>query len=286
MTTEVIMPTIKERETLMKEDDPNLSGFHTRPAQKLVKKHLPKTMVNIECSHLLRNDREETTHGNSALEYRLWLEAGKHKPPFPNRPDPQYNSNVWRNFRKHYGFKTNTDGQNISEMIGSMYPINIPAPSKVGKYTFGKFLTETPSLIADERSRKLAIKRTNCDVTEFKRLRLRSESRNPPMDQTGNILPPTNYKKYDTSFTPPPDITIPPPKDYSNTRLDIFGRRTPVKTRSLLWSLHYDANNPKYDEVIEDIRRRKSLPKQHPPAITDKHQIMRTLKDIDTGLKK
>jgi hypothetical protein len=65
------------------------------------------------------------------VEYQLWVEAGKHKPPFPTKPDANYNSNVWRNFRRNFGFQTTAEGRKIKDVIATMYPLNIPAPSKV-----------------------------------------------------------------------------------------------------------------------------------------------------------
>ena len=100
--------------------------------------------------------------------------------------DSNYNSNVWRNFRKSYGFHTSTKGQKIGEMIAQLYPLNLPPPSKVGEYTYPRFLSETP-LIKDEKLRKLAIERTTQDILEFKRIRLKSEMRNPPLDERGDL---------------------------------------------------------------------------------------------------
>ena len=180
------LPSIEERENLMTGKAVRRSGFTPRPIQKLATKKKPKSMLNIECSHVLRTSREESTHGHAPITHRMWMECGKHTPPFPDRPDEQYNSNVWRNFRKEYGFYTNTEGQEINEMIASMYPLNVPPPSKVGGYTYSKFLTETP-LIKDEKLKKLAIDRTSRDILEFKRLRLKSETRAPPLDQDGNF---------------------------------------------------------------------------------------------------
>lgn len=116
----------------------------------------------------------------------MWKEAGKHEPPIPARPDTQYNSNVWRNFRRAYGFYVNSEGQKVSEMIANMYPMNVPAPSQVREYTYSKFLRETP-LIKDEKRRQYAIDKTAKDIMEFKRMRLRSDMRNPPLDKSGKI---------------------------------------------------------------------------------------------------
>lgn len=177
---------INERENLLPDPPLRRSGFTVRPIERLATKKLPRTTTNIECAHFLRTATEESAHGHKAVEFALWQEAGKHDPPFPKRPDAQYNSNVWRNFRKSYGFHTNTEGQKISEMIASMYPLNVPPPSRVGQSTYSKFLHETP-LIENERRRNIAISRTMRDIEEFKKLRLKADMRDPPLDESGEL---------------------------------------------------------------------------------------------------
>lgn len=251
----------------MKDSAVRRSGFTPRPIQKLATKRKPKSMLNIECNHFLRTSRDDSTHGHPPMTFRMWRECGKHTPPFPERPDEQYNSNVWRNFRKEYGFYVNTDGQEINEMIASMYPLNVPPPSKVGGYTYSKFLTETP-LIKEDKLRKLAIDRTHNDILDFKRLRLRSDMRAPPVDEDGHIVPPVSYKKYAPRFMPPPEVSDePPPPKPGETRVDIFGRQVPkLKEEPFLWKLTYKLNNPEYDRLMEEVDRRKVEPKRHPPA--------------------
>ena len=180
----VMMSSIKEREFLLSDGTTRKSGFTPRPVQKLATKKLPRSMVNIECNHILRTKREESTHGHPPVALQLWVEAGKHSPPFPERPDPQYNSNVWRNFRQQYGFHTTTDGQKMGEMIASMYPLNVPSPSKQGKYTYARFLADT-SLIKDSKQKNVIIKQTVQDLAEMNKNKVRSEARNPPIDQAG-----------------------------------------------------------------------------------------------------
>ena len=53
------MPTIAERENLMLETRPHMTGFTPRPVQKLAVRRRPHTMLDIECSHFLRNSTEE-----------------------------------------------------------------------------------------------------------------------------------------------------------------------------------------------------------------------------------
>lgn len=178
------MCSIKEREFLLPDVSHRKSGFTPRPVEKLATKRLPKSTINIECNHILRTSREESTHGHPPVAFQLWQEAGKHSPPFPERPDPQYNSNVWRNFRQQYGFHTTTDGQQIGEMIASMYPLNVPSPSKQGKYTYARFLTDT-SVVKDSKQKNLIISQTMKDLAEMKRNKIKSDARNPPIDRSG-----------------------------------------------------------------------------------------------------
>lgn len=178
------MPTLEEREKLMSDASPHMSGFTPRPVEQLAKQRRPHEMIDIECRHFLRSSPETTAHQHPTVQYQLWLEAGKHKPPFPARPDPNYNSNVWRNFRRQYGFQTTADGRKMTDVIAAMYPLNIPPASKVGVQTFEKYIQET-SLFKDQKNKAMAIKQTRADMEEFRRLKYKTEARNPPLDQSG-----------------------------------------------------------------------------------------------------
>ncbi|KAI0235512.1 hypothetical protein LSAT2_013954 [Lamellibrachia satsuma] len=106
MATEVSpRGTVAQRENLLPEYVPDLTGFTPRRMQQLATRRPPRSIVNIECNHFLRSSAEESIHGLPPLGYQLWLEAGKHSPPVPERPDSNYNSNVWRNFREEYGIR-------------------------------------------------------------------------------------------------------------------------------------------------------------------------------------
>jgi len=185
------MPTLEERENLMKPKDIHHSGFHPKPIQRLAVRRAPKTMLNIECNHYLRSNTETFAHGHPTIEYKLWQEAGKHDAPFPQRPDESFNSNVWRNFRRQYGFHTHADSGKMSDIIAAMYPLNIPAPSKVGEQTFEKYIRET-KLFNDDKFKSMAMSRTKADLEEFRKLRVKSQGRNPPIDEQGK----SNKKTY------------------------------------------------------------------------------------------
>ncbi|KAK7486671.1 hypothetical protein BaRGS_00022072 [Batillaria attramentaria] len=250
------MPTLHEREWLMQDVHPHKSGFTPRPIEKLATKRKPHNTVDIECSHFLRCNRKSVVHQHPTVEFQLWQEAGKHDPPFPKRPDPSYNSNVWRNFRRSYGIHATAEGRKISDVIAAMYPLNIPTPSKVGDYTFEKYIRET-SLFRDEKNKALAIKQTQSDAEEFRRLKYRTEARNPPVDQAGNILPPENYKHYAHRFVPvaSPPPTPPPP----GQKTDMFGQRYVPKSQPHLWKLSYKLNHPEYRRLQEEITKRRKM---------------------------
>ncbi|ESO82384.1 hypothetical protein LOTGIDRAFT_86394, partial [Lottia gigantea] len=196
-----VMPTIEERERLMKPVKTTYTGFTPRSVQKLATRKKPTTVLDFECNHFLRTNPEAFTNGQPSVEHRLWLEAGKCAPPYPSRPDASYNSNVWRNFRKQFGFHTSAEGRKTSDVIAAMYPLNIPPPSKIGEHTFNKFVKES-NLFQDERFKSLAIKRTSDDDFQMRKLKIKSEVRHPPIDRNGNILPPENFKKYAHRFIP------------------------------------------------------------------------------------
>ena len=80
-----------------------------------------------------------------------------------------------------------TEGKTMSELVASMYPLNIPAPSSMGKYTYANLLRET-DFVRDQVLKRKIVKTTTSDVRDFKWLRLKSDARNPPMDTKGEPL--------------------------------------------------------------------------------------------------
>lgn len=263
-----VIPTLCEREKLMAEGRTTRTGFSPRSNQKLCFQRPPRNMLSIECRHVTRCDSQESVHGYLPLSYQMWLEAGKHPAPFPERPDPSYNSNVWRNFRQQYGFQADTSGQKMNELIASMYPLNIPAPSQVGEHSYSRFLTETP-LIRDDKLRTMAIDRTSKDIMEFKRLRLKSEARQPPLDKDGRIMPPVNFKRYAQRFEPLPDVSEERPVSaVGETRVDIFGNVVPrLRKPPHLWKLTYRLNNPEYEKLQQELQQRKTISCNYPPPL-------------------
>ncbi|KAK3803452.1 hypothetical protein RRG08_027555 [Elysia crispata] len=253
------MRSLEERENLMVDRTPHYSGFTPRSIQRLTQRHRPHTMTDIECCHFLRTPTREFTHQHPSVEHRLWVEAGKPATPFPARPDTSYNSNIWRNFRREYGLSFKANDRKVSEVIASMYPLNIPAASQVRENTFEKYVRET-KLFQDEKGKSLAIRRSKTEVSEFKKLRCKTEARNPPLNERGDILPPDNYKKYAHRFVPVPSPPpSPPPK---GQKTDLFGQRYTPRSKPVLWKLSYKLNHPEYRKLREEVARRREIMEQ------------------------
>lgn len=285
------MPSLEERENLIKSSSPPLSGFTPRPVQRLATRRKPRTMLNVECNHFLRcssgnsdgsssmlggdfngaGGRGRGTAGGmgalggSTVGYKMWLEAGRVQPAQPDRPDPDYDSKMWRNFRKQCGFYTDKDGRQINDMIASLYPMNIPAPSKVGECTYRKFLKETP-VIQTAKFKRLALSRVEREEEEFRKMKLLSDMRYPPLHSTGEIVPPENYKKYLHYETPAQPTTEEPPGE--PTRVDMFGREVPKSKRTpYQWKLSYKSNHPDYPKVQEGATKGKPTVADQPSSL-------------------
>ena len=86
-------------------------------------------------------------------------------------------------------------------------------------------------------------------------------------------MPPVNFRKYAPRFIPPdlePTDLAQPPAYQGETQVDVFGRQVPKAKSSqpFLWKLSYKLNNPQYSQVQQEVKRRQSKPKQHPPSLT------------------
>lgn len=123
------------------------------------------------------------------------------------------NSNLWRNFCASVGIQpTGTSHQpltsrdksprrpRVTEAVATLYPINIPMPSRLGSNTLSKYYEQNKrDLFANDKSFGVARERVEKEDARMKFLRLKSEMRNPPVDWQGNILPPSSFKKYPNS---------------------------------------------------------------------------------------
>uniref|UniRef100_A0A0B6ZEU2 Uncharacterized protein n=1 Tax=Arion vulgaris TaxID=1028688 RepID=A0A0B6ZEU2_9EUPU len=253
--TEVKM-TLAERENLMKSNIPHYSGFTPQRLQSLTQRRKPLTMADIECHHFLRTSTQEFTHQHPTVEHRLWTEAGKTAVPIPSRPDTSYNSNIWRNFCRQYGLNVSADGRTMTESVAALYPLNIPAPSQIGDYTFDKYLRET-NVFQNKTAKSIAIRRAATDINLFKNLKYRTQARNPPLNEKGDILPPENFKKYAHRFVsfPSPPPTPPPPEQ----RPDMFGQLYTPRTRPHMWKLSYKLNHPKFQKLQEEVKAKRKM---------------------------
>lgn len=101
--------------------------------------------------------------------YKLWMEVGKYDFFYLNIFDLNFNSNVWRNFCKQYGFNIIVEGRKIFEVLVIMYLLNIFVFLKVGDYMFEKYIREM-KLFNDEKIVFLVMNWIKVDVQEFKRL--------------------------------------------------------------------------------------------------------------------
>jgi hypothetical protein len=268
------MPTIDEREKLLPVINPHESGFSPRYAARQASERRPRSIVDIDCRHVLRCDVNDSTNGRPSVTYRLWLEAGKLQPPSqPGRPDVTVNSSVWRNFRRQYsdylsvGDSANRSGstpRRVDDATACTFPVTVPSASNVGDYTYSRFLTESP-LIKDTKRRQAVIRQVEKDVEQFRQLRLRSELRDPPMTASGNIAPPQYYHHYPPHAPPTADesVTVAPPPTVGDGQVDVFGRyiARPARSKdSHLWKLEYRLNNPEYKRIqqeLETIHRQK-----------------------------
>lgn len=194
------MSNVYEREFLLKEAELKSPGFSERQTNRFATAKAPKTILNIEANHISRTSIRNHPHPIvPLLEYQLWLEAGKMKQNYrseKNDPSVDFNSNIWRNFRSSCGFDTSKKG-NVSESISLLYPVNIPPASKVGDYTLSSYFKQNKrKYFKKDKTFELALAKVERDDALGKFLRLKSDVRNPPIDVNGNILPPSNFKKY------------------------------------------------------------------------------------------
>lgn len=201
-TTTPNMTSVYEREFLSKDKAVPLMGFKEKPINRLVSSKPIPNILNIESNHLKRNFKHDARDVVPLLEYQLWLEAGKmDKANYRSAtadPAVSFDSNMWRNFRNSVGvFSAKKRSSTVSEAISEMYPLNIPAPSQVGRNTLAKYYENNRrGLFKTEKQYDLAVKRADKEASVMKYLRLRSEMRNPPLDWDGQILPPKNFVKY------------------------------------------------------------------------------------------
>ncbi|XP_078582109.1 testis-expressed protein 52-like [Branchiostoma floridae x Branchiostoma japonicum] len=265
-------PTIAERENLANIPNPSRSGFTPRPIQRLATIKPPRTATNIEINHKLRTSVEESTpRFEPPPTFHLWQEVGWHEPMMPPKQARDYNSNVWRNFTALHGYHIRaTPKQGLNDTVAAMYPINLPRASHMGRNTFAKYVGESRTMVRDAGQRREVVLKLQQQLEEFRRLRIESEMRRPPVDELGRILPPEAFKQYprhtDVASTSGPttqsiyDSTLRtytrqhPGTRIGDSRSETSAHSTGLNRRGapLVTKLSYSQNHPQYQKVIEE----------------------------------
>ncbi|XP_071956087.1 testis-expressed protein 52-like [Antedon mediterranea] len=249
--------TIDERDRLKSDRTYKHSAFCPRPVGKLTTQRAPKTLTNIHVNHKVRSFIDDSTRVTPTDAFRLWIESGRREPPFPRRWDPAFDSNVWRNFRTK-DTKLEIPNKSVSTNIAEMYPLKIPPHSSMGTNTFAKYLNEV-HVIENDRLRAMTVAKSEKDMAEFKKLKLRSEMRVPPMDEYGIILPPTDFRSYertkierfDPNPTPTNSVNLRQMTELErDSQRGVTGTFRTSPTR--LWKLSFKDNNPQYKEVMRE----------------------------------
>lgn len=251
-------PSLQEREFFPERCQfPLKSGFTPRPEEKQADYRKPVTSLSLECEHRKRVQENVPYTFYPSVESRMWAEAAKLPPPFPGRPDDNYNFNVWRNFKAAFGLQLppNRPDPEQLEVLAACYPVNIPKPSHMQEHTFARYV-ETSNLFKDEAKRRIVIRQLKDEDRQYKQMALLAATRDPPLDERGAILPPQGYKRYaPLMLTPgvagenagPPALPAPLAAD---VQVDMFGNIVRRRERPKLWKLSYRSTNPKYQEAM------------------------------------
>ena len=147
----------------------------------------------------------------STAQQRLWLDITHLDTSQLQQIDKNYNSNMWKNFKfvrpKHSAsFGTRNSLPSSEGMIADIYPLSVPKPSRIGKNTYHKFLHEVK--LPQPKQKIIGWQKQGRQELQSRSLKVQSECRAPPTDWEGNILPPSNFKRY-----PRPESIL-PPEDY------------------------------------------------------------------------
>lgn len=193
------MTTVNEKEFLGPIHRVPLTGFTEKPINRLASTKFQPSILTIETNHVKRGIKKNIKDINPLLEYQLWLEAGKMDKSIIKSENSNetlsFNSNIWRNYRSSAGlYEEKKSG--VSESIASLYPINIPPPSRVGSNSLKRYYEQNKNIFKSEEAFEHAMEKVDKEASLMKYLRLKSEMRNPPLDYDGNILPPKNFRKY------------------------------------------------------------------------------------------
>uniref|UniRef100_UPI00398EA386 testis-expressed protein 52-like n=1 Tax=Pristiophorus japonicus TaxID=55135 RepID=UPI00398EA386 len=220
--------TRANREYLFEDKRARFTGFLSRAEQRLALQPPPHGDVMAEFFQRLQASLQR--HFPS-LKHHDWLDVGKFTPIFSNRPETKSNSNIWRCYvSRDSEHHSNIDQARVSKLIAALYPITIPPPSRMGENTWLQFVSNG-NLYIDLQGKKKAITLLEKEQEHNRKLKIKSESRVPPIDCHGNILPPEHIKGHPAS-TPclPPGCTIPDAKDSTATTCNIKHQRAVLDT--------------------------------------------------------
>jgi len=258
--------TLEEREKLITDVYTHYTAFSPRPDTSLENLKPPVTDSKISMNHRVRTFRNESSAIYPLSSYQTWIDVGKMDPLIPETPDPEYNSNVWRHF-------TGNDEEpqpRINNTIASMYPLSIPPPSRMGGFTYAKFIKNGDIFCNQERKRK-KITWSEKEIAEMKKLRAMSDARVPPTDERGFILPPLEYRRLQAQgrIKHMPNYFDNRYKIESNREgrnqynrrfsdtASLASRNTSLRHKGLLWKFSYKENNPAYSKTMETQRQKE-----------------------------
>lgn len=187
--------SLQEREKLYDDPSVHFTAFSSRPTSSMgIQKTSPDEMKKIEVHHRVRTPSSQSTIIYPLHTYQTWVDAGDIEPILSKRPDPEYNSNVWRNFSKNQGFTCNVEGRATPALIAAMYPIQIPSASRMGEFTYDKFIKYGDVMKSNQAKRK-KIAETKQQLDEVKRLEIMTAGRLPPTDSVGRIIAPLQLRR-------------------------------------------------------------------------------------------
>nr|XP_044995573.1 testis-expressed protein 52 [Jaculus jaculus] len=173
--------TLAQREYFLPSVAWELPGFTQQSYHRLALKQPPSTEMKSKVLNRVRypwKDPAQHTWG-----FHTWLDVGRLPATFPARPDRPYDSNVWR-------WLTYSKGHSLPAAEPP-----VPPPSWMGPKGFLAFINSTPMFVDANRKNQVIV-RTEKELKEVEKLKLRSELRAPSLDAHGNILPPPNFKMY------------------------------------------------------------------------------------------
>ena len=135
----------------------------------------------------------------NTAQHRLWLDMSHLDTSTMQQIDEKYNSNMWKNFKfvrprhsANYGKQSSPEASR--GLIAEIYPLTLPKPSSIGENTYHKFLQETK--LPKNKHKIVGWQKQGKEHFQSRILKVKSQCRAPPIDWEGNILPPTNYKRY------------------------------------------------------------------------------------------